>query len=102
MYNSSGRSVQFGAVRVFNSRGQCVQFDAAYALTRVILSGHQLVRFFEILRRDRVVELPYDVHGFAPLMGYIIRCAKEGIGLCSKIIFFMFPYKEQDPIAEPR
>ena len=31
MYNSSGRSVQFGAVRVFNSRGQCVQFDAAYA-----------------------------------------------------------------------
>ncbi len=34
MYNSSGRSVQFGAVRVFNSRGQCVQFDAAYAPSR--------------------------------------------------------------------
>jgi hypothetical protein len=31
VYNSSGRSVQFGAVRMFNSRGQSVQFDAAYA-----------------------------------------------------------------------
>ena len=41
MYNSSGRSVQFGAVRVFNSRGQCVQFDAAYAGNRASVQGHE-------------------------------------------------------------
>ena len=43
MYNSSGRSVQFGAVRVFNSRGQCVQFDAAYARANLKTKGKIII-----------------------------------------------------------
>ena len=55
---------------------------------------YQLVCLLEVFCRDRFIKLPHNVHRFAPLMGYIIRCAKEGIGLSSKTVSFMLPYKK--------
>ena len=61
-----------------------------------VLANHQLIRLLQILRRDRVVQLPGDVHGTASGMSDVVCGSQEGIGGCANDVILEFPDEEQD------
>lgn len=81
MYNSSGRSVQFGAVRVFNSRGQSVQFDAAYAFWLILRKNDRVIvgsaDFKGIPDERGAVEIGYGLGKAFEHNGYMTEAVKS-------------------------
>ena len=72
--------------------------EAAFSIqgVKMSLTNHQFIRLLQILRRDRVVQLPGDVHGVAAGMPDIVCGSQEGIGGCANDVILEFPDEEQN------
>ena len=72
--------------------------EAAFSIqgVKMSLTNHQLIRLLQILRRDRMVQLPSDVHGATAGVPDIVCGSQEGIGGCADNIILEFPDEEQD------
>ena len=62
---------------------------------------HQLIRLLQILRRNRAIELPGDVHRAGTVVLDVTRRAKVGVGggAAVEVVGFEFADEETDPAA---
>ena len=76
-------------------------FDLGAFHELCILSDDQLVRLLQILCRNRIIQLPCDIHRSASVMLYVICCAEVSIssGAACDLVGFEFAYKEENPAA---
>ena len=70
--------------------------EAAFSIqnAKLSLSNYQFIRLLQILRRDRVVQLPGDVHGTAAGMSDVVCGSQEGIGGSANDVMLEFPDEE--------
>ena len=83
---------------IFYRRSATSGMEAAFSIqgVKMSLTNHQLIRLLQILRRDRVVQLPGDIHGAAAGMSDIVCSSQEGVGGCADNVILKFPDEEQN------